>query len=51
MASNYRTTADAEIPFLLHVGHPWPRAADCGRKGVHEIVTFLTRSLKQGVRP
>ena len=28
--SNYRTTADAGIPLLLHVGHPWSRAAECG---------------------
>jgi hypothetical protein len=32
--SNYRTTADAGIPFLLHIEHPWPRAAECGRWAV-----------------
>ena len=29
--SNYRTTADAGIPLLLHIEPPWPRAAECGR--------------------
>lgn len=28
---NNRTPADAGIAFLLHIEHPWPRAAECGR--------------------
>jgi hypothetical protein len=31
LPSNYRTTADAGIPFLLHAARPQPRAAECGR--------------------
>jgi hypothetical protein len=29
--ANYRTTADAGIPLLLHAVNPCPRAAECGR--------------------
>ena len=44
--SNYRTTADAGIPLLLHAVSPWPRTAECGRSG-DEVRMSLTLTIRQ----